>query len=1179
MTAPIKDQPQRQQALNPAQSFIVQAPAGSGKTGLLIQRYLRLLATVEHPEEIIAITFTRKAAAEMQGRVLDALARAASGEKGENEYDNQTLDLAKKAIAQNHKQQWALLENPGRLRVQTIDAFCATLVRQMPLLSGIGGMQAIVEDAKPLYEQAADATLLELESRQNWSTAIIRLLDHLDNDLNRLKSMLVDMLQKRDQWLRHVLGGYEVIDLTHALENLINEKLKQVIKHIPVESHDELCTLLNYAAANLIEKKPDSAICSCTGLISLPGNSPENLEQWWGIAEFLLTTSDTWRIQLNVNNGFPPANKEMKERMKALLDQFSRVDGLQQRIADIRILPDPTISDDEWDVVAALTQLLNLAASQLQVVFNEQGQQDFIGIAHSAVNALGTEDEPTDLVMYLDYQFKHILVDEYQDISVNQHDLLMRMTGGWSGDDGRTLFLVGDPMQSIYRFREAEVGNFLHTFHSRQLGTVPLEPLVLSSNFRSNAGIVNWVNTTFETVLAEEDDLTTGAVKFHASTATKGKGELPSVSVYPQFDDDGSTEATMIVDLINILNPSFPPPIRHSRAGGNLSEGSDNSIVEGQQDIQNDPSNGLDAGTGLQHSSTSMHQHDGAETSSDIAILVRTRQHLINIIPKLREANIPFAAIEIEKLGEKQVILDLLALTRAWLYPADRVAWLSILRAPWCGLDLKHLLIIGGAEDQLLSDQINNPSVQKQCDTFSKQRIQHLAETFTAVNNERHRQSVRHSIETLWTRLGGAATLHSETELDDVSLFFELLNDLDRGYEIDDLRLLFNEVEQLFGKSGSDNQQGAVQIMTMHKAKGLEFEHVIIPGLGRTPRYGNTELMKWMLRPREYGGHDLLMGAIRQTGEEHTPIYQYIQAVEKQKDTHESERLLYVATTRAKQTLHLLGSVKRKQDKKSGDWECSAPEASLLGHLWPVLKDQYEDALEAPAQTSEDDTEEINTANWRLTKNWRLPAVPETELATETIEVVDLDNAMVDVEYEWAGETIKRIGIVVHHFIQQMAEEGIEHWDDRRVISSKDRITATLKQAGIEDSEMNNSVTTVTNALNNLLNDKRGQWILSEEHTEQDNELSLTGMHDGQLITAIIDRTFIDQDGTRWIIDYKSSPHKGADIDVFLDREQERYAEQLNKYGLLMQALENRPVKLALYFPLLKGWREWNYKQ
>ncbi len=1144
MSTTITDSEQRLQALDPAQSFIVQAPAGSGKTGLLIQRYLRLLATVDHPEEIIAITFTRKAAAEMQGRVLNALDRAAKGEEVDSQYDKQTLELANAALKHNDKQSWGLLENPGRLRVQTIDAFCATLVRQMPLLSGIGGMQAIVEDAKPLYEQAADATLIELESRQQWSAAITRLLDHLDNDLNRLKSMLVDMLQKRDQWIRNIYSGYQRDDLEFAIENLVSEKLTRVKDQIPNEFHDEICTLLNFAANNIKETKPDNPVAACDGLRSLPANTPDALDLWRGMADFLLTTGDTWRIQINKNNGFPPANKDMKERMKVLLHHLGEVEGLEQQVADIRILPGPSISDDEWDVVSALTQLLDLAARQLQVVFNEQGQQDFIGISHSAVTALGTDDEPTDLVMYLDYQIKHILVDEFQDISVNQHNLLMRITGGWTGDDGRTLFLVGDPMQSIYRFREAEVGNFIHTFQYQRLGAVPLTPLILSSNFRSNGGIVNWVNHTFEQVLAEKEDLTTGAVSFHPSTATIKESNNQGVNVYPLFDDTGEYEAELIVELIQKLKPSFSQSNGHKlhRESGETSA------------READPKNSV---------------------GQDIAILVRTRYHLLNIIPALREANIPFQAIDIETLGEKQSIQDLLSLTRAWLYPADRVAWLSILRAPWCGIDLKHLLVIAGDDDKLIMEQINSPAVLKHCDAFSKSRVKHLSETFSTLDKDRHRQSVRHNIETLWTRLGGAATLKSVVDLEDVMLFFELLDKLDRGNDIDDLKQLFNEVSQLFGKSSSGNEQDAVQVMTMHKAKGLEFDHVIIPGMGRIPRYGNTELMKWMLRTREDGGHDLLMGAIRQTGEEHTRIYKYIQKVESQKDTYESQRLLYVATTRARQTLHLFGSAIRKLDKKTGAFECSVPGRSLLGHLWPVLKDTFDEQIQPPDDSTSEKAVEINQTNWRLKKGWILPDLPESELPVKPVEVVDLENVMEDVEYEWAGETIKRIGIVVHHFIQQMAEQGINAWDEKRVTGMEQKIKTTLKQAGIEDDELNNSINTVTTALINILNDERGRWLLSEEHTERDNELSLTGMFEGKLITAIIDRTFIDQDGTRWIVDYKSSPHKGADIDVFLDREQERYAEQLQKYGQLMQALDNRPVKLALYFPLLKGWREW----
>src|SRR5450755_35438 len=131
----VPDQTERARALDPERSFIVQAPAGSGKTELLIQRYLALLARVENPEEIVAITFTKKAAGEMRERVLRALTEGKAEDR------------------------WELRQNPARLRIQTIDALCASLTRQMPMLSRFGAQPEIVEDARSLYLEAARATL------------------------------------------------------------------------------------------------------------------------------------------------------------------------------------------------------------------------------------------------------------------------------------------------------------------------------------------------------------------------------------------------------------------------------------------------------------------------------------------------------------------------------------------------------------------------------------------------------------------------------------------------------------------------------------------------------------------------------------------------------------------------------------------------------------------------------------------------------------------------------------------------------------------------------------------------------------------------------------------------------------------------------------------------------------
>ena len=116
----------------------------------------------------------------------------------------------------------------------------------------------------------------------------------------------------------------------------------------------------------------------------------------------------------------------------------------------------------------------------------------------------------------------------------------------------------------------------------------------------------------------------------------------------------------------------------------------------------------------------------------------------------------------------------------------------------------------------------------------------------------------------------------------------------------------------------------------------------------------------------------------------------------------------------------------------------------------------------------------------------------------------------------------------------------------------------------------------VEQALTSVLEDPRGQWVLAG-HREQNSEYALSGVYRGGISNIIIDRTFVDEKGIRWIVDYKTSRHESGDIDEFLDLQQERYREQLEKYAGIMSALDDRPIRLGLYFPLLRGWREWAY--
>src|SRR5580692_8871387 len=215
---PIHDEQQREQALGKTKSFIVQAPAGSGKTELLTQRFLVLLTTVKQPEEIIAITFTKKSAGEMRARIIHALTLALHQSEPTVPHAKKTWNLAKQVLDQSDKLKWDLIKNPNRLRIQTIDSFNAYITKQLPILSNFGAPPNITDDSHKLYEETVREFLSHLEENLEWSESIAQLLLHLDNDLNKVEELLINMLAKRDQWLPYItLNAYDA-DLRNTLE-------------------------------------------------------------------------------------------------------------------------------------------------------------------------------------------------------------------------------------------------------------------------------------------------------------------------------------------------------------------------------------------------------------------------------------------------------------------------------------------------------------------------------------------------------------------------------------------------------------------------------------------------------------------------------------------------------------------------------------------------------------------------------------------------------------------------------------------------------------------------------------------------------------------------------------------------------------------------------------------------
>jgi ATP-dependent helicase/nuclease subunit A len=1116
------DRDVRLRALDPAHSFIVQAPAGSGKTELLTQRFLRLLTTVDHPEQILAITFTRKAAAEMRKRIFDAL-HASRDPAPQSAHKRATWELARAVLQLDEKHRWRLIEQPARLRVQTIDALNAMLARRLPVVSGLGAPLEPTEDPDPLYQEAGARLIERLGENTEEARAVERLIVHLGNRVDRFVELLAELLRKRDQWLAAILNARDTTQLRSileaALEGAIARHLQHLYRMLTEHQRSTIWELTNYAAVNLLsnpaldsERRRVLDACAKSGSGLREGS--ECLEAWRAVADIFLTDKGELYRKVNAVQGFPPQPTEIKQRMMLLLDELREDEELTAQIVALRHLPQPVYSETQWEVLEALLAVLPLAVAELQLVFQSRGQADYVEAALRALRALGTDEQPTDLALAFDYRLQHVLIDEFQDTSYAQLELLERLTAGWQPDDGRTLFCVGDPMQSIYRFRQAEVGLFLQLQQSG-LRHVRLEPLTLTSNFRSTPAVVSWVNEVFPRVLANRSDPELGAVAYSPSTAAltdTGGG----VVVHPSIEADPIEEAREVAELVQRL-------------------------------IDRDP-------------------------TSRIAILVSARNHVAAIADELSHSEIDFQAVEIEMLLDRPVVQDLIALTRALVHIGDRTAWFAILRAPWCGLalpDLHALLETEGKEPQTVLDALRATSASKlSADGMVRlRRVQEILERAVA---ERGRLSLREWVERTWLALGGPATLQREQDLDDAEAYLQRLEQIEIAGDLADIAALESQLARLFARPRA--QHGRVELMTIHKAKGLEFEYVILPGLHRYTKGEDRELLRWMrIAGRSEG---IVFAPIKAEGADPDPVYRWLALLERERTLRERARLLYVAATRAKRELHLFGSVTAKTTD-DGLALAEPRHSSMLKMLWHAVRPAFEGALDDPhARANPASAPTPFTTLRRLPLAW---TAVDSGRASKLTHARVLAPPRRRPDFDWVSETGRHIGTIVHRELERITRNVSSEEDIARRLQMRERLLTELSELGVPLERREIALERVIAAIRSTLADDRGRWLLGlhGDVSDAESELALTGFVRGQLIDGVIDRTFRDASGVRWIVDFKTSTHEGAGLEHFLVEEEIRYREQLTRYAALMRAYKpDEQVRAALYFPLLRAWCE-----
>ncbi len=896
-----------------------------------------------------------------------------------------------------------------------------------------------------------------------------------------------------------------------------------------------------------------------------------------------------------------------------MIANLSQIDGFGQTLAEVANLPPVRYTDDEWAIVKASFMLLRHAAGELRVAFAETATADYIEVAQIALAALrGESGAPIDTTLAVTERARHLLVDEFQDTSRRQHQLLAYLIRTWPDRAGRTCFVVGDPTQSIYFFRDADAELFPRV---ERVGLeIPddqplrFESAMLTANFRTAGPLVENFNDTFAQVFASDDG---SGIRYTEAKAVREDPRQPGLHL-----------VAAAVQRMQ-LHLQFMPQL----ALGASSIERRKECAEQRVAAQEKQTAEILAA--IRNRLPQIERAREAGEKYRIAVLGRARKSLSPIAQALREAGISFRAVDLEDLKQRAEILDALALARAVLNPQDRVAWLSVLRAPWCGLSLADLHTLASADDgallvrpipELLSERKTLLSDEGR---LAVDRLLDALELAGRIRSAEPGAALGTWIEQVWLRLGGAQCV-DVTARANLDLLWSTFDGLPQG-EPDILGAAIdaalNRLKAL-PDPATDSDHG-VQLMTIHGAKGLEFEVVIVPDLQAGAGRGKHEMLSWLERglppDSDSDSPDLdapitefLVAPFQQKGADRGEAREWVEAQRHKRELQEARRLLYVACTRARDELHLYArpSYKAAED---GSLTLVEPSESLLKTAWPAFEadvrrqfDAWRESagsvlaaarpaaepaeIESIAASSDDNLFEMvspakPTILRRLPPDFRPDAAG---LSFAAVKTPVLGAGQLYERHE-GGLLSRAFGKAVHALLQHLSQSLVAvPWDAACAALSalEPRIAADIRAIGINPSHAGRIAAQAIETALQAAGDPVGRWILSP-HQDAASEVRWSGVVDGDLRTVQVDRVFLAGRAPNssantapgqawWIIDYKTAHEDGLNPATALPELRSVFAPQIEAYAQILRNLHgvDAPIFGGLYYPrmLLFDW-------
>ena len=1102
--------PSQQEALNLEKHVCVTAGAGSGKTTVLVERYLKILRERNvTPRKIVAITFTNKAAAEMKDRVIERL----SPQEGEQ-------DLKQSNSLQHFR------DEMNSAHISTIHSFCASILREFPFQAGVPANFSIIQgiDQKLLLQRTLKETLRDIATNSDHPLReeLTRLLRRYGGQ-QKLVDFFSNMINQRDvieHIMQEIYSSSNDTEVNEALQQRIREQLMSTIDipefirclnavmQVATGKSVKVVKDLTQQLETVYSENPNSAeVSKLLKHIAIPitiknGNIAKSA--------FIGTKTDTTNINTEINFLVSAAKK-----IKTLPEKDNN------ETDDVETDDDFLISTTR-DLLTLYTRILN----DYDTAKLSQGTLDNDDLQLKTRDLLRNNEK---IRQELIKRYKYYMVDEYQDTNELQYELVMLLT-----DNLKTanLFIVGDPKQSVYGFRGSDVRVFEKT--KQKLIDTGGEDISLTENFRSLRDPVGFVNYFFNSLMGDGSD-SEFAVQFEPLTQARPINADGGIEIlFGKQGDEAADEYKLIAQHIKNMKANRETVWVRSENGAAL-----------ERPIQYD----------------------------DIAILIRSRRHLPDIENALLAAGIPYLTTSGVGFYQRQEIYDIWNYLNFLSAPSKNDASLAaVLRGPAFGISDAELYEISLQRDGNFWEKTQNYQAKSD----------NLKCAIHTLNNHyqfAHRMPVNQLIVTIVNETGLIGTLktgiYGQQRLANYQKLLELARNFDGDENtqilpdfIEFLDILITEEPQE-GQAPIEESNGAVQIMTIHAAKGKEFPIVILPCLNRQ---GRTDSEPFIDETLGIGFSPLKSHEGYKKTE--PSIIEPMKNRSREKGVAEKKRLFYVGTTRAEDRLILSGTLSDKgKPQQMLEWlhthlniteETEALSLDVVQNVFAnnstnpqrfQLQIPISRALEdpAPADAVSDETTPIEFPEWS-------PLILEPTEIRASFSIAELANyARCPLRYQL--ENVLRI---------PTDDERETGWDETERDNAIRSALAQIRQQSdtenldtIIDAALENypEATTESTAalrtyINNFTNSELGETVFSAAKTYINQQVHAN--IDGHIVDGRFDRLFQDKVGHWQVVIYKTD-------DL---QEPEAYHPEMELYSLLLHRRypEQLTVTISIFF-------------